>query len=72
MSGLGGDKRRKESREHRHSSARKKIVIGVPENKVEEDNAAIAQLRDVRHALLGLNKALLDGEHAAFERAVNR
>ena len=36
------------------------------------ESAAAARLRDVRHALLRLHKALLDDERAAFERARGR
>lgn len=48
------------------------MMTRIPENKAEKENAAVARLRDVRHALLRLHKALLDDERAAFERARGR
>ena len=44
----------------------------IPEHKAEKENDAAARLRDVRHALLRLHKALLDDERAVFERASGR
>jgi hypothetical protein len=44
----------------------------IHENKTEKERAAVVRLRDVRHSLLRLHKALLDDERAAFERVRGR